>query len=159
MHDFIENVSSRLGISNEQAQLAAGSLMQMLGQHMNPQDHQQLKQQLPGSEEMIQQASGAQAQEQAPAQSQQQQAPAQPPQQAGGGLGGMLGSLAGGAGGGIGNIISMFSKSGLKENQVNSFVTMFLDYVRQKAGGGMLDKILQQVPGLNALAPMAGSTR
>jgi hypothetical protein len=150
MHDFIDNVSSRLGISKEQAQSAAGSLMQMLSQHMNPQDHQQLQQSLPGSEEMTQQAPNAQAEGQTPAQSQQPGA---------GGLGGMLGSLAGGAGGGIGNIIGMFSKSGLKENQINSFVSMFLDYVRQKAGSPMLDKILQQVPGLNALAPMAGSTR
>ena len=99
---------------------------------------------------MTQQAPAPQAQGQA-TQSQQQQ-PA-------GGLGGMLGSLAGGAGGGMGNIISMFSKSGLKENQVSSFVSMFLDYVRQKAGSGMLDKILQQVPGLSSLAPMASSTR
>jgi uncharacterized protein (DUF2267 family) len=143
MHDFIENVSSRLGISKEQAQLTTGSIMQMLRQQMNPQDYQQLEQKLPGSEEMTQQASAPQGQ------SEQQQAGA-------GGLGAMLGSLAGGE---VGNIMGMFSKSGLKENQISSFLSMFLDYVRQKGGGGLLGKILQQVPGLSSLAPMASSTR
>ncbi|MHB8994334.1 MAG: DUF2780 domain-containing protein [Armatimonadota bacterium] len=172
MHEFIESVTSKLGISQDQAQSATGSIMQMLKKQMNPQDYQQLEQKLPGSQEVAQQApssqeqgqmsSQSQTQAESQAQSQQQQtsAPGQSQEQSsGGGLGGMLGSLTGGAGGGMGNIMGMFTKSGLKGNQVNSFVSMFLDYVRQKAGGGMLDKILQQVPGLSSLAPMAGSTR
>lgn len=146
MHEFIENVTSKLGISQDQAQSATGSIMQMLRKQMNPQDYQQLEQKLPGSQELTQQVSSPEDQ------SAQQQA-------GGGGLGSMLGSLTGGAGGGMANLMGMFTKSGLKGNQVNSFVSMFLGYVRQKGGGGLLDKILQQVPGLSSLAPMASSTR
>lgn len=148
MQDFIQNVMSRLGISQDQAQSATGGIMNMLQQQMNPQDFQQLQDKLPGSQEVMQQSAV------------QQQAPVQQPSQ--GGLGAIAQSVmqsAGGAGGVMGAIGGLLNSTGLNANQGKSFVTMLLDYVRNKAGSGMLDKIIQQVPGLQALSPMATSQK
>lgn len=144
MQDFIQNVTSRLGLSQEQAQSAASSILNLLQQHLTPEEFGQLQEKLPGSDEVMQQAPSEAA----------------PSEQPAGGPGGLVQSVlqtVGASGGATGAITGFLGKTGLNGSQISGFVSMFLDYLREKAGPGMVDKILQQVPGLHALSPMANA--
>lgn len=114
--------------------------MHLLQEYMEPQDFQQLQSNLPDSEQAMQQAPQTQPAE--------------------GGIAGIAQSVlkaVGVSGGVTGAVTGFLGKTGLNANQVSSFVSVFLDYVRDRAGSGMVDKILQQMPSLQALSPMANA--
>lgn len=138
MQEFIQMVTSRLGISDSQAKTATGGLLKGLQQHVNEKDFQELQQKLPGSQEAMQEA----------------------PQQesGGGGLLSQMGGLGGGLGS-VGGLVAPLLKSGLSQDKASGFIQMFMDYVRGKAGAGLMDRIVGQVPGLSALASQPAATQ
>ena len=170
MHDFIQNASSKLGISPDDAKSATGGIMSLLQNHLEPEDFNQLRQKLPGSEQIPVQSSELGVAETSSEMGDQAgqfrsgKSPVSQDSQAQSNRGLMenvshkIGGIAG-LGGGVSGIMSMLSHHNMDQQKSTSFVSMFLDYVRTKAGSGMLDKIIQQVPGLSALSPMATAQR
>lgn len=132
MQDFIRMASSRLGLSDSQTRSATGGLLQGLKQNVSDSDFSELQQQMPESQDLMQEA----------------------PQQEGGLMGGLTSQIGklGGKLGSIGGIAGPLLSSGLNQDQAGGLVSMFLDYVRQKAGSGLLGRIVSQVPGLESFA-------
>jgi hypothetical protein len=124
--------SSRLGLSESQTRSATGGLLQGLKQNVNEKDFNELQQKMPESQEVMQEA----------------------PQQEGGLMGGLTSQVSklGGNLGGISGIVGPMLSSGVNQDQAGGLVSMFLDYLRQKAGSGLLGRILSQVPGLKSFA-------
>lgn len=137
MQEFIDSVSSRLGISSDQAKSAAGAFLNMVREHVDPAVFQQLSDKLPGSADLA----DAAAAEEKPA----------------GGLGGLLGTIAEKVGltGPLGGLIHSFSQSGMDIDQAKGFVSTALEYIQKYGGSDLLDKILDKIPGLSALIPAA----
>jgi hypothetical protein len=63
--------------------------------------------------------------------------------------GGMLGSL-GGKLGGAGGALAALQGSGLDGGKAKSFVTMLVDYAKQKAGPEQVEQVLDKVPALKS---------
>ena len=68
----------------------------------------------------------------------------------GGGLGGALGGLAEKVGGAAG-IMGLVEKSGLSMDQAGGFVSSLVAWLKEKAGGGIIEKIVSQVPALKSI--------
>jgi hypothetical protein len=162
-------VTSRLGLPEDQARKATGGILDVLRNHLQPEDFDELRQKLPGSDEMLQLATGETGQPHAiagtaPVLFTEQKSPnVQGPQKMStGGLVQAASHAIGGVkglGGGLSGILALLSDYGISADKASGFVSMFLEYVRNKAGGGMMDSVLQQVPGLSALSPAAATPR
>lgn len=64
--------------------------------------------------------------------------------------GGMLSGLTGKLGG-AGGALAALQSSGLDGGQAKSFVTMLVDYTKQKAGPEQVEQVLDKVPALKSL--------
>ena len=136
MQGFIDMAAGQLGITPDNARSASGGLLQMIQKNVDGGDFQQLLGAVPGAEEVLKAA----------------------PQTGGGGGGSLLGGLAGkaasmvgGQAGGALGLASLLGQSGLGASQATSFVSLFVDYLKGKAGAGMVSQILGQVPELKGL--------
>lgn len=127
MQDFIQSVTSKLGIGEDQAKTATGGLLNFLN-NQDGGDVQALIAKLPGAESLMQSAGSS-----------------------GGGGGGMLGGLTS-ALGQSGGALAAVQGAGLNTNQAGSFVKMLMDYAREKAGPDIVNRVLDKVPALKALA-------
>jgi hypothetical protein len=139
MNEFIQMVTSSLGTSEGTARSATGSLLGFIRDQVGNAEFSQLAQKLPGATDLLQ--SGA---TQATGES--------------GGLGDMLGGLAGkvassvsGDLGSAAGLAGMLKGSGLELDQTGSFVTMFVDFARDKIGPELVDGLLKKLPELKKL--------
>lgn len=126
MQDFIQSVTSKLGIGEDQAKSATGGLLNFLN-GQDGADIQALIAKLPGAESLMQSAGSS------------------------GGGGGMLGGVTGALGQG-GGVLAAVQGSGLNPNQASSFVRMLIEYARDKAGPETVNRVLDKVPALKTLA-------
>lgn len=73
----------------------------------------------------------------------------------GGLLGGLMGqagpALGGNLGGAVG-LLGMLQGTGLKSEQFGPFVSLFLNFLKSKAGKDLVDRLLSQAPQLAKLA-------
>ena len=135
MNEFIQMVVSKLGVDESAARSATGGVLNMIQGQTDGADFNQLVDKLPGAEDVMRDA--PQATEQAGS--------------GGGMLGGLMGKAAGmvsGAGGSGLALGSMFEKSGIGVDKLGSFATMFVGFVKDKAGADVVGRILDQVPAL-----------
>lgn len=135
MKELIDQITKSLGIDEQTATSVTGGLLGAIKKEGDPNLVSQLFQKLPGAEALVGQA-------------------------AGGGGGGMLGGLMGSIGkatgmdlGGAAGLAGLLSKSGLKSDQIGSLVTMFLSFLKSKAGAELVEKVVAQVPALKQLVP------
>ena len=130
IQQFIQMATSNLGVTEDTAKSATGGLLGFLGDKLPSGDYQSLLGELPGAADL---------------------APAGGDEGGGGLLGGVT-KLAGGAiGGKLGaaaGIVGALTKGGLDVGQVGGFVTQFLGFAKDNVSGGLLDRILTQVPDL-----------
>ena len=128
MQEFIQSAATKLGINEDQAKSATGGVLNFLKDQGNDQDVDALIAKIPGAQNVMQStASGAE-----------------------GGGGGMLsgiGSKLGGAGGAM----AALQGSGLDSGRAKSFVTMLVDYAKQKAGPEQVEQVLSKVPALKSM--------
>ena len=125
--ELIETLVSQLGITSEQAQGGAGSLLQLAKDKLGDQDFSQLANQIPGLDGII----GA-----APETGQ---------------AANLVGGLASAVGidkdlGGLAKAADGFKKLGLDTGMVAKFVPILLSFVRSKGGdtiAGMLEGVLK----------------
>ena len=133
MQDFIKMAAGQLGVGEDSVQNATGGLLGLLKDQADNGDVQELFSKLPGAEAL---AGGAGS-------------------DGGGGLlGGLAGGLGGALGGKLGDVAGMLGAlqgSGLNSDQLGSLVSMLVDYARQNAGDGLVEKLLSQVPALKGM--------
>ncbi len=148
MEEFIQMVTSRLGLGASTARSATGGLLTMIRDRVGTKDFSELAEKLPGAEEMMRQA---------PAQTAppEKATGAPEPSGAAGLLGGLMSKAASAAGGPLGSAMSLtglLGGAGVGLGQAGSFVTMFVEFVKGKAGAGLVDRVLGQIPELGKLA-------
>jgi len=137
MQEFIQMVTKNLGVSEAKAKSATGGLLQLIKDKADTNDFTTLLSKLPGASELL----------------------AKAPQTAGatagaGGLGGIVGKAASAIGGKLGSgleLAGMFKQTGIDSGQIGTFVGMFLDFVKSKAGASLVQKLLGKVPELAKL--------
>lgn len=133
MKELIDQITGSLGIDEKTAGSLTGGLLGAIKKEGDPNLVNQLFQKLPGAEALVGQATGG-----------------------GGLLGGVMGSIGKAAGvnlGGAADLAGLFSKSGLKSDQIGTLVTMFVGFIKSKAGADLVEKLLAQVPALKQMVP------
>src|SRR5688572_735399 len=127
MEDFIQSVTSKLGINEDQAKSATGGVLNFLKEQGGGAETDTLISKIPGAQDVMQSSgSGASAQS---------------------GGGGMLGGL-GGMMGGAGGALAALQGSGLGGDKAKQFVVMLVDYAKQKAGPEQVERVINKVPAL-----------
>ena len=124
--NIIDQLVSQLGITQQQAQGGAGTLLKFAKTEMDDANFSKVAQFIPNVESLMSQS----------------------PQPAG--VGGMLGGLTSALGGkateigGLANVASSFSALGLDRNKIAPFATMLVTFVEQK-GGPQVAALLKNV--------------
>jgi hypothetical protein len=139
MDELIEQLTTKLGIDAETARDASSKAMALLKDNVGDDLFAKISAAIPGSSESA--AVGAEA------------------STAGdGGKGGLLGSIADMASGVLGgsvkdaaDLASSLGDSGLSTDQIGSFVTTILEFLRDKLGDETVDQLLAKVPMLKSL--------
>lgn len=138
MDEFIQSAVSQLGIDEGTAKNATGTVLGFVKNSMGDQ-FAGVAEKLPGADQLINET----------------QSDAEPAESSGGGI---LGSLKGAAssmlGGGAGDgmeVMSALQKTGLSADQGGSFITMLINFIKEKAGAGVLEQITSKIPMLKSL--------
>lgn len=135
MNDFIQMAMSQLGLNQQTAQSATGSVLQMIQKNAPAGDFGKLLQSVPGAGDMLKMAGGTAG-------------------GGGGGLGGLLGAASGLLGGKLGaaaGALSMLEKSGLGADKIGPFANLLMGYLKNKGGADLVSGLLSNVPDLKKL--------
>ena len=143
MQDFIAMAASKFGLSEGDASNLTGGILGQIKEHVSGDDFSALAAKIPGLDALA--ASDA-----------------EPAAGGGGGLLGGLSSALGGGGGGLlgglaekvggaAGIMGLVEKSGLSMDQAGGFLTSLVTWLKEKAGGGVVEKIVAQVPALKSI--------
>ncbi|MHC5011903.1 MAG: DUF2780 domain-containing protein [Planctomycetota bacterium] len=138
MQEFIKMAVDGLGVSESTATSATGGVLGFLKEEAGSELFGELASKIPGAADLANQVSGAAE-----------------GGSSGGGLGGMLGKAASMVGGGTTSamgLVGVLTKSGLDFSKAGSFVSMFMDFVKQKAGADLVGKLLAKVPEIAKVA-------
>lgn len=152
MDELLQQAASRFGIDAGQARGLAGAVFKTVRKEAADEDVAALDEAVPEAAQLAEEADDDEA-----------------PAAGGGGLGGALGGALGGfgggglggalggalgavgGGGGAAGLIARFAKAGLGAGQATNFVQMIIDFVKQKAGGALVGRLVSQVPALKGL--------
>lgn len=136
MNEFIQSVSSQLGIEESVSKDATGAALGFLKNGLGDQ-FSDLAARIPGAESLINESGSTSAGDEA---------------------GGLLGTLSNAAssilGGGSGESIQLLERLkglGLSSDQIGSFVTMLIDFIKENVGEEMLQQITDKIPALKSL--------
>lgn len=136
MQNLVTQLAQQFGLKSEQVQVAAGAILQLLQAKAGDKDFQELISAVPGAQAWIQQAKAL-------------------PQQAaqvGGGLLGqasnLLGAVTGQGQSGLAGVLGKLEAAGFKTDTAAQFVPALLEQLRAAAGPDKLNKLVEQVPGL-----------
>ena len=139
MNDFIQMAMQQLGTDESTTRSVTGKVLGFIKEKASGTDVTQLMDKLPGASQL------AEASAQAPA----------PEKKASGGLGGFVSQAGAALGGSLGSSMDLaggLTQSGLSMGKIGPFVAMFVSYIKEKAGGDLVGRILGQVPDLKKLA-------
>jgi hypothetical protein len=137
MKEFIQMAVSRLGTSEGNARSAAGGILQFLQNQGDKGDFSELLGKVPGASDLLQKAQPSSGQE-----------------PAGGVLGAFsqtAGSVVGGNLGSQMGLMGILKGSGLDATQAGTFMSMFVKFLKEKAGADLIGKLLQRLPDLKKL--------
>ncbi|MGE0489402.1 MAG: DUF2780 domain-containing protein [Vulcanimicrobiota bacterium] len=127
--DFIASASRSLDLDQGTAENATSGLLSALQKQVAQGDFQELLNQVPGAADLVQSPEGV-----------------------GAGFGSLMGAAAGALGGdkvaGLTQLVSALSGSGLDADKAPSFLSMFFEFVKQKAGEQLASRLAGQIPGL-----------
>ena len=133
MQDFIRSAAQQLNLPENTIQSASGAVLGVI-QSQGGEDGASLLQALPGASDLAKNA-GA------------------PANGANGVIGSLLSkvtSMLGGGGNTLG-LISALSQSGLGAQEQGRFISMFVDFAKQKAGADVVSRLLSKIPELGQL--------
>ena len=135
MDEFIQMVTKQLGVSDETGKSATGGILKMLQDQLGSDLFAKVKAQLPGVQGLIGAAEKSEASG-----------------EGGGGLMGsltsMAGSLLGGKAKGLADIAATLSKSGLSADKIPQFMTMLIEFLKQKLGNDLFATVAAKLPDL-----------
>ncbi len=137
MQNIVTQLAQQFGLKGEQVQAAAGAVLQLLQEKSGNAEFQALVAKVPGAQAWIEQAKAL---------------PSQAGQVGGGLLGqasSLLGAVTGQAQSGIAGIIGKLESAGFKPDSAMQFVPALLEQLKGAAGPDTLNKVIEQVPGLN----------
>lgn len=128
MDEILRELSSRLGISLDQAQSGAGAVFDFIRENASQVDFQQLLKSVPEAAAWLGnvQASGGTTD--------------------GGGLFGQVAGLIGGLGGSAAGLLAALSRSGLSPETAARFVPELLGLLQGKAGGDLIGRLAGSLP-------------
>jgi len=137
IQDFITQAAGNPGVSESSASSTTGGLLDLIKNQVADADGQEFVAKIPGAASLMAQApQAAEASE-------------------GGGLmGGLMGKAGNMLGGNVGSalgVMGLFKQSGLNGDQAGSFVSMFFNFAKSKAGNDLVGKVLGQIPELKKL--------
>ncbi len=133
MNEFIQLAVSKLGLSEDSASSATGGLLQLIKSQVGGTDADQLLQNFPGSQELLAKASGGAS---------------------GGGLGGLVSSVSsmfGGKLGAVAGLAGTLGSAGLSADKFGPFASLFVDFIKNKAGADLVDRVMEQLPELKKI--------
>ena len=139
MQEFIEQAAAKFGISTEQAESATGGLLGLIKSQASDEDANELLDGLPGARELNDRTENFELGGE---------------EESEGLLGKAMdavGGLMGGKAEGAMGALSGLQKSGLKLGDTDDFLGMLGGFIKDKMGGGILQKIIGQVPALKGL--------
>ena len=134
MIEFIQMATRDLSMPEASARSATRGLLRLIQEQVGRDTAEQLMQRLPGSQDLLGDASGATN---------------------GGGFGGLaskIGSMFGGSLGIVEGAIGILSKAGLSPDKIGPFASLFVEFLRSKAGAGAVDRVLDRLPELKEIA-------
>ncbi len=129
MLDFVELAAKQLGIGSDTAGSATSAILNLLKAQDSGDAGDNLLSAIPGAQEFLSKNSS------------------------GGSLGGLmggLGSMMGGSGAALGALASL-KAGGLDSDKIGPFVSMFIDYAKQKAGPALVEQFLKAMPSIGQL--------
>ncbi len=133
MDEFIQMVTRQLGVSNETGKSATGGILKMIQDQIGGDLFAKVQEQLPGVQGLIGAAEKSQA-------------------AGGGGLMGsltsMAGSMLGGKAKGYADIISALTKSGLSADKIPQYLSLLVDFLKEKLGSDLFAKVVAKLPEL-----------
>ena len=136
MDEFIQLVTKQLGVSAETSKSATGGILKMLQDQLGGELFAKVQAQLPGVQGLIGAADKA----------------GTGASDAGGGLMGSLTSMAdsllGGKAKGLAEITSTLTKSGLSVEKIPQFMTLLIDFLKDKLGNDLFATLAAKLPEL-----------
>ena len=133
MEDFIKMAAGQLGIGEGETRSATGGVIDLLKGQLDSGVFSQIAEKIPGFDSVS--------------------SDAEPAEEGGGGmLGGLMGKAASMLGGDLGKaagILEIFNKSGMDAEKGGSFLSMFVDFVKDKVGDELWGKIADFIPGID----------
>lgn len=138
IQDFIKQAAGQIGVSEQSAGSATGGLLQMIREKAGDVDANELLSKVPGASALLEKTA----------------APVSSETGAGGMLGGLISKAGDALGGGMGSalgVMGLFKQAGLGTEQVRSFVPLFFNFVKSKAGASLVGRVLEQIPELKKL--------
>lgn len=126
---LVDSLTSKLGVTPEQAQGGAGSLFETAKKNLDAESFQQIADVVPGMDGMLGAAPKTEA----------------------GGLTGSLGGLGGDSAGGtmdLASLTSSFEQLGLSSDMVGKFAPVVVDYVKSQGGETVASLLSGALPGL-----------
>ena len=135
MKELIDQITSQLGVPESNASAATSGVLELIQNNAGEGDFKELLSKLPGASSLLEQSASSGAQQSA----------------AGGLLGGVLGAAASGLGGKLGaavGLMDVLGKSGIGSDQSGNFLSLFMNFVKSKAGGELLGRVLGNLPEL-----------
>ena len=135
MDEFIQMLAKQLGVSDETVKSATGGILKMLEDQLGSDLFAKVKVQLPDAQGLITAAEKSGASE-----------------SNGGGLVGSLasiaGSLLGGKAGELADLTGALTKSGLSVDKIPQFMSMLIEFIKQKLGNDLFATIAAKLPDL-----------
>ena len=137
MDEFIQMVTRQLGVSNETGKSATGGILKMIQDQIGGDLFAKVQEQIPGVQGLIGAAEKSQAAS---------------GDAGGGGLMGsltsMAGSMLGGKAKGYADIISALTKSGLSADKIPQYLSLLVDFLKEKLGSDLFAKVVAKLPEL-----------
>ena len=139
MDELIEQLTSKLGIDASTAKAVTGKTMKALKDNVGGDVFSKISSAIPGVGDLISQFGESSSQQSAGGSSML------------GKLAGMASSMLGSKAGGGLELGSMLAEAGLEPEKLGSFLTMIMDFIKDKAGTEVVDQVLEKFPMLKIL--------
>lgn len=135
IQEFIQMAAQNLGASESSVTSATSAVLGVVEKEADGADFQQLLGAIPGAADLLKGSGGTES--------------------GGGLLGGLMGQAGPALGGNLGaavGLLGMLQGTGLKPDEFGPFVSLFLNFLKSKAGKDLLGRLLSQAPQLAKLA-------
>ena len=133
MEDFIKMAAGQLGLGEGETRSATGGVIDLIKGQLDAGTFSQIAEKIPGFDSLGSDSAEADS-------------------GGGGMLGGLMGQAASMLGGDLGKaagVLDIFNKAGMDTEKGGSFLSMFVDFVKDKVGDELWSNIAAYIPGVD----------